>query len=171
MPLTPPATGMPPQVGPRFQTGPGDTSDPVQPYASGAALATGKVITVNYSCKLHSGENGRIQVVADFLSQNIVLRGILNQLPDATLGLTYTPIALTTGGLAPYSSTLSDAVIPKGLAVKNENTGVFVSGTPVEIGENFAFTVHCQDSLGNAVDQTYTIAVLPAGPIVTEEEE
>lgn len=169
LPLTPhpPTTSAVQTVGPRFQTGPGDTSDPVQPYASGTGIVDPPVI-IKYSCKLHKGESGEIRVVADFLSRPSDPKSlVLNQLPDATFGAAYGPEALTSGGLPPFSHSLSNAAIPEGMNVTDKANGVFVTGTPRQTGVNFAFTVHCEDSLKNAVDQTYTIIVKTAGGTVS----
>jgi hypothetical protein len=51
--------------------------------------------------------------------------------------------------------------MPRGLIVTNEKDGVTLHGTPTQIGDQFAFTLHSRDQLGNTVDQTYTMTVLP----------
>ena len=154
-----------PGVGPRFQTGPGDTSDPVQPYA-GATIPQGQNKVVNYGCRIsdHESEQGAITVWADFLVASIQNDDIYNQLPDGTVGVAYTPVSLTTGGKPGYSHTLSDAVLPAGITVTDGPAGVMVGGTPATSGSDFAFTVHCKDALGNKVDQTFTLSVAAAQP-------
>src|SRR3954447_26573582 len=69
-----------PGVGPRFQTGPGDTSDPVQPYGSNTPIPQGATQVVNYSCRIsnHEAEQGVITVWADFLVATIQ-NGVYNQ--------------------------------------------------------------------------------------------
>ena len=161
-PIIPPQPGVePPGVAPRFQIGLGNTSDQVQPYASAKQIEPGKEIDVAYGCKVngHGAEKGIIKVVADFLPENIENDDVFNQLPDATAGQQYTPVPLTAGGRPPYRCTLSDATLPAGLQVKAEARGIVVSGKPSQKGNDFAFTVHCVDSLQNTIDQTYTIQV------------
>ena len=150
-----------PGVGPRFQTGPGDTSDPVQPYGSTTAISPGSTQVVNYGCQIqnHESEAGVITVWPDFLVASIQNNNIYNQLPDGSVGSAYAPVQLTTGGKPGYSHTLSDAVLPAGITVTDGAAGVTVGGTPTVAGSDFAFTVHCRDALGNKVDQTFTLAV------------
>jgi hypothetical protein len=154
-----------PQIGPRFQVGPGDNSDNFQPVSSGGAIPTGQTVKVNSGCKIqgHGAETGLILVVADFIEAPQPAGSVYNQLTNGTVGVAYSPVVLTSGGLAPYTHTLSDAVTPQGLTITNEAAGVTVGGTPTQAGDNFAFTVHCKDALENRVDQTYTLTVV-SGP-------
>jgi len=157
-----------PAVGPRFQTGSGNTSDPVQPYAGGP-IPQGQNQLVKYGCRIpnHESEQGLITVWADFLVATIQNGGVFNQLPDGKVGTAYTPVALTTGGKPGYSHTLSDAALPPGINVTDGPSGVMVGGTPGAAGQDFAFTVHCKDALGNRVDQTFTLRVSAASSAIT----
>jgi hypothetical protein len=85
-----------------------------------------------------------------------------NQLPDGTVGVGYVPQALTTGGKPPFVIHLSDGALPNGMSVSNDPVnGATLSGTPTQSGANFAFTMHAEDDLKNAVDQTYLLTVKP----------
>jgi hypothetical protein len=158
-----------PGVGPRFQTGPGDTSDPVQPYGSTTQLTPGQSRSVSYGCQIegHQAEAGTITVWADFLSATILNDGIYNQLPDGTVGTVYPAVVLTVGGKPGYTHTLSDASLPAGISVTDGQLGVEVCGTPTTVGQDFAFTVHCTDALGNRVDQTFTMRIAPSATTAT----
>jgi hypothetical protein len=158
-----------PGVGPRFQTGPADTSDPVQPYGSTTQLAPGVSKAVNYGCQIagHQAEAGVITVWADFLSATILNDGIYNQLPDGTVGTAYPAVALTVGGKPGYCHTLSDASLPAGITVTDGAAGVQIGGTPIAAGQDFAFTVHCTDALGNRVDQTFTLRIAASATTAT----
>jgi hypothetical protein len=125
---------------------------------------------VNYGCRIsdHESEQGVITVWADFLVAQIQsASGVFYQLPNGAVGQPYTPVVLTTGGKPPYIHTLTDADLPAGIVVTDAAAGVQVSGTAESAGTEFAFTVHCQDALGNKVDQTFTIQVTAAAQSAT----
>lgn len=63
-------------------------------------------------------------------------------LPNATLGVAYTQTLTATGGLPPYTYTLTGS-LPAGLSL-NSTTGV-VSGTPTAVGAS-SFTITATDS-------------------------
>ena len=104
-----------------------------------------------------------IKVWPDFLVANIqTASGVFYQLPTGTLGQPYAPVVLTIGGKPSYIHTLTDAELPKGIVITDGPTGVQVGGVALSAGNDFAFTVHCQDTLGNKVDQTFTMQVAAA---------
>lgn len=145
---------------PRTQTGFGNNSDNLQP-ANGVdsfpTLTQGQKFTIAYTCKVagHGAEQGQIDVYLDFFSTP-------NQLANGTVGVQY-PSAnglLTQGGKPPFVVQLSDVSLPSGMSVQNDPTnGPTLIGTPTEAGNSFAFTIHCEDALKNAVDQTYLLTV------------
>jgi hypothetical protein len=152
-----------PGVGPRFAVGTGNTSDPVQPYANQTAIPQGTNQVVYYRDKQPGFDDleGQVAVWGDFLAtpiQNSVTK-VYNQLNDATVGVAYAQVVLTVGGKPSYKHILSDAVLPPGMAVTDTPAGVAIGGTPMQAGENFAFTIHCQDALGNRVDETLALVV------------
>ena len=63
-------------------------------------------------------------------------------LPNATLGVAYTQTLTASGGLAPYTYTLTSGALPAGLTLSS--TGV-ISGTPTAVGAS-SFTVTATDS-------------------------
>src|SRR5437868_10958032 len=132
-----------PGVGPHFQTGYKENSDPVQPYASGTAIPSGQTQVVNYGCRIsnHESEQGVVTVWPDFLAAQIQTGGVFFQLANGTAGEAYTGAVMTTGGKPPYTHTLTDVSLPKGLSVTDGPSGPLVSGTPGAAGKNFAFTL------------------------------
>jgi hypothetical protein len=138
-----------------YQVGANGTSDSLQPAL---ALANppkqGESCPVTYTCKIHSGESGKINIYADFFPQP-------NQLKGATRGVAYTA-NLTNGGLPPYKKLrVSNSNLPAGLTVNNvTDQGPVLSGTP-GLGDagSFAFDLYCEDSDGNNVTQTYLLTV------------
>jgi hypothetical protein len=53
------------------------------------------------------------------------------------------------------------------MAITDTAAGVVIGGTPMQAGQNFAFTIHCQDALGNRVDETLTIVVKAGAAAIT----
>jgi hypothetical protein len=145
------------------QVGPHATSDSLQPAlalsafypASGPIpLTQGKLLHANYTCSLHPGETGVINVYADFYPQP-------SQLPGFTRGVAGTA-NLTTGGMPNFTFNVSNSNLPPSLTVTIVDSlqGPAVTGTPGS-GDagNFAFDLYCQDSGGNNVTQTYLLTV------------
>ena len=153
-----------PAVTLNFQAGPLTNSDSLQPSlgntasASPAVITQGTSVTVSYTCKLHSGEAGTINVWADFRSQP-------NQMAGATHGQAYSA-NLTIGGKPPYTFQVSNSNLPASLTVKDVKNaqgvdqGLYVSGTPGS-GDtgSFAFDLTCEDALENNITQTYLLTV------------
>ncbi len=144
-----------------YQVGPKSNSDNLQPSLgniassnpNGSAIPQGQVVPVTYACQLHKGESGTINVCADFYSQP-------NQLPGANQGKAYSA-NLTTGGMPPYTFSVSNSNLPASLTVNNvAGQGPVLSGTPGSSDTgSFAFDMTAEDSLGNNVTQTYLLTV------------
>jgi hypothetical protein len=87
-------------------------------------------------------------------------------IPSATVGSAYSRTLTATGGVAPYTFTVTSGTLPAGLSLSA--TGV-LSGTPTVDGTS-AFTVGAVDSNGSG-DQgsrAYTLEVHPVVPVVTD---
>ncbi len=76
-------------------------------------------------------------------------------LPATTAGLAYSETLSATGGVAPYTYTVTAGTLPTGLALSS--AGV-LSGTPTEAG-SFAVSVTATDTYGQAVTRAYTLVV------------
>jgi len=80
-------------------------------------------------------------------------------LPNGTAGTTYSQTLTATGGLAPYTWSISSGTLPAGLSL-NSSTGV-ISGTPTTAGTS-SFTVQVQDAAGTA---TRSLSLTIYGPL------
>ena len=80
-------------------------------------------------------------------------------LKDGTTGIAYTETLSATGGIEPYSFSLSTGV-PPGLSLR----GATLSGTPTESGR-FDFAVWVEDANGQAGARTYSLIVNTAAPV------
>jgi hypothetical protein len=80
-------------------------------------------------------------------------------LPSGTVGILYSAILTTSGGVSPYSYAVTAGTIPTGLTFNPNGT---LSGTPVAAG-NFSFTITATDSSGApgpyTASRAYTVAI------------
>ena len=73
--------------------------------------------------------------------------------------MTYAPVALTaTGGVAPYTWTLTSGALPAGLTLGSDGS---VSGTPTSAG-SFTFTIQAADSGSSSASVPGEISIAPA---------
>ena len=77
-------------------------------------------------------------------------------LPNGTQGVAYSQTVTASGGVGPYTYTISSGSLPAGLTL-NASTGV-IAGTPSGSGAS-SFTVHALDSVGNTGAQNYTVYI------------
>ncbi|MFN8636310.1 MAG: kelch repeat-containing protein [Chloroflexota bacterium] len=93
----------------------------------------------------------------------------LSPLPDGTVGVTYSKSLQATGGIAPYSWTVSTGTLPTGLTL-NGTTGA-ISGTPT-VAATATFTIRVADANAQTTspvtrDYTLVIADTPKNLTVT----
>jgi hypothetical protein len=157
------STGNPPPTL-TYQVGPHATSGSLQPalalatyYPGGGQanpLPQGVSVPASYTCSLHDGESGIINVYANFYS-------LASQLPKATRGTAYSA-NLTIGGIPNFSFGVSNSNLPASLTVSITNTqqGPVLAGTPGQNDAgNYSFDLSCKDAGGNNVTQTYLLTV------------
>src|SRR5690606_34324466 len=78
-------------------------------------------------------------------------------LPDATLGEGYNQLITASGGILPYTFTVTGA-LPPGLVLAGNGA---LAGVPTALGD-YSFVVHATDALGTTGGQAYDISVEPA---------
>jgi uncharacterized protein YhjY with autotransporter beta-barrel domain len=85
-------------------------------------------------------------------------------LPDGAVGIFYSAILTTDGGVAPYRYTVTAGTLPAGLTLAADGT---LSGTPVAAG-NVSFTITATDSSGApgpySASRAYTVTI--AAPFI-----
>jgi hypothetical protein len=84
-------------------------------------------------------------------------------LPDGVLGLPYRQTVTASGGMPPYTFTLSSGSLPAGLSLGSDGT---LQGTPARAG-SFAFTVTATDVLGCSSSIAYGVRMACAGTNTT----
>jgi hypothetical protein len=80
-------------------------------------------------------------------------------LPNGTVGMLYDFTIAASGGVSPYTFSITSGALPTGLTL-NTSTGR-ITGTPT-VANPFSFIIHCVDSTSPTaltVDQSYTITV------------
>ena len=88
-----------------------------------------------------------------------VLQITTGSLPAPKAGTAYSQTLSATGGVAPYTWTVSSGTLPVGLTLSS--AGV-LSGTP-SVGGTSTFTILVTDSANNKASQTYTLTVAGSG--------
>jgi hypothetical protein len=82
-------------------------------------------------------------------------------LPNATWELPYSQMVQTSGGVAPFTWTVSAGALPFNLALgSTTNNAVTISGTPVAVAQGVAFTIKVTDSANQSATQSYTVSTL-----------
>jgi len=79
-----------------------------------------------------------------------------SSLPDGLVTISYAQSATATGGITPYTYSISSGALPGGLGI-NSATGL-ISGTPNTL-ETSTFTVKAVDSIGFSGQQSYTVQI------------
>jgi len=87
-------------------------------------------------------------------------------MPAGTVGVAYTSNLQATGGLQPYTWSITQGSLPPGLNL-NAQTGA-VSGTPAQQG-HFVFTAAAADSGGQNASNSLAIDIAPAPLAITTE--
>ncbi|GEM_PF-504999 len=80
-----------------------------------------------------------------------------SSLPSAELGEEYDVSINVSGGVPPYSWTLVEGFLPKGLQLLDTNGSI--SGVPEEIAVDRTFSVEVTDSAGEKIRQSFTLTV------------
>jgi Putative Ig domain/Abnormal spindle-like microcephaly-assoc'd, ASPM-SPD-2-Hydin len=82
-------------------------------------------------------------------------------LPNATSQLPYSQTILASGGVAPFTWTVSAGTLPHNLGLGSSATNtVTISGTPDTAAQGVAFTIKVTDSANQTATQSYTVSVL-----------
>jgi trimeric autotransporter adhesin len=82
-------------------------------------------------------------------------------LPNGASEVTYSQTIQATGGVAPFTWTVSAGTLPHNLALSGSATNtVTISGTPDTAAQGVAFSVKVTDSANQSASQAYTVSIL-----------
>lgn len=82
-------------------------------------------------------------------------------LPNGTSETPYSQTVQASGGIAPFTWTVSAGALPHNVALSSSTTNtVTISGTPDTAAQEVAFTVKVTDSAGQSASQSYTVSIL-----------
>jgi hypothetical protein len=82
-------------------------------------------------------------------------------LPNGTSETPYSQTLQATGGVAPFTWTVSAGALPHNVALSSSATNVVtISGTPDTAAQGLTFTVRVTDSASQSATQSYTVSIL-----------
>ncbi len=82
-------------------------------------------------------------------------------LPNGTSEMPYSQTIQASGGVAPFTWTVSAGALPHNLAFGSSATNtVTISGTPDTAAQAVAFTIKVTDSANQSASQSYTVSIL-----------
>lgn len=89
-------------------------------------------------------------------------------LPNGTIGTAYNQTIQATGGLSPYTWSVSAGTLPAGLSLgSSTNNSVTISGTPAAAASS-TFTIQIMDAASQTGTQAYTVTTSnPPAPTIT----
>jgi hypothetical protein len=92
---------------------------------------------------------------------------LAGSLPNATLGVAYTQTLVATGGLKPYTYSLTAGSLPPGLTLSSTGT---ISGTPTAVGAS-SFTVTVTDTEATPQTASLPLVLLVVYPTTATDSE
>jgi hypothetical protein len=92
---------------------------------------------------------------------------LTGSLPNATLGLPYTQTLVATGGIKPYTYSLTAGSLPPGLSLSSTGT---ISGTPTAVGAT-SFTVTVTDTETTPQTASLPLVLLVVYPTTASDSE
>jgi hypothetical protein len=85
---------------------------------------------------------------------------VTTSLPDGTIGSSYSQTIQATGGVAPFTWSVTSGALPHSLALPGSaGNSVTISGTPDRVQSSVAFTIQVADGNGQLAKQPYTVNI------------
>jgi para-nitrobenzyl esterase len=91
-------------------------------------------------------------------------------LPDGTIGSSYSQTIQATGGVAPFTWSVTSGALPHSLALPGSTgNSVTISGTPDRVQSSVAFTIQVADANGQFAKQPYTVNIQSTATIAVTQ--
>jgi para-nitrobenzyl esterase len=85
---------------------------------------------------------------------------VTTSLPDGTIGSSYSQTIQATGGVAPFTWSVTSGALPHNLALPGSaGNSVTISGTPDRVQASVAFTIQVADANGQSGKQPFTVNI------------
>jgi para-nitrobenzyl esterase len=95
---------------------------------------------------------------------------VTSSLPDGTIGAAYSQSIQATGGVAPFTWSVSSGALPHGLSLPSgTSNSATISGTPDRVQSSVAFTIQVTDAKGNLAKQPYSVNIKSTPTIVVTQ--
>jgi para-nitrobenzyl esterase len=95
---------------------------------------------------------------------------VTTSLPDGTIGSSYSQAIQASGGMAPFTWSVTVGSLPHNLALPSSTDNlVTISGTPDRVQSSVAFTVQVTDANGQSGQQSYTVSIQSTPTIVVTQ--
>ncbi len=131
---------------------------------------------VNFTVKVTDSDSNTATASLSITINSAALSITTTSLPSGTVNTSYSQTLAATGGVSPYTWSISSGSLPAGLTLSG-STGV-ISGTPTTAGPAVDFTVKVTDSDSNTATASLSITInatalsitttsLPAGTVNT----
>ncbi|HEV2102057.1 MAG TPA: carboxylesterase family protein [Candidatus Acidoferrum sp.] len=85
---------------------------------------------------------------------------VTTSLPDGTIGSSYSQTIQATGGVAPFTWSVTSGALPHGITLPGSTgNSVAISGTPDRVQPGVAFSIQVADANGRSGKQSYTVNI------------
>ncbi len=85
--------------------------------------------------------------------------------PDGTFGSAYEGTIQASGGVAPFTWSVSSGALPHSLSLTSSTTSsVMITGTPDQVQSGVALTIRVTDAQNATATQSYSVTIRPASP-------
>ncbi|HSR05535.1 MAG TPA: SBBP repeat-containing protein, partial [Bryobacteraceae bacterium] len=127
--------------------------------ALGNAYVTGLTSSANFATAnplqgSSAGGDAFVSVIGTTLGISIATPATL---PQGTVGSLYSQTLAASGGLTPYSWSLTSGALPEGLSISNSG---MITGTPTAIGTS-VFSLRVMDVASSSATQTFSLTIAP----------
>ena len=120
-------------------------------------LSTPGTYAYTLSCSSSSGAGASASASLTVTPAPPAITGALS---NGVIGVAYNETIQVTGGIAPFSWTVSGGALPHNLSLCPSTNAVTVCGTPDTVAQAVSFTIQVTDSAHHTASQAFTVSIL-----------